>query len=72
MNAENWVADDGGLDQREQTRFTLSMKSFVAMDGLYLLGFGPRTARAASDLTLKLYPELAGNVSDAAAKPCPD
>jgi hypothetical protein len=32
MNAENWVADDGGLDQREKTRFTLSMKSFVAMD----------------------------------------
>ncbi len=46
--------------------------SFVAMDGLYLLGFGPRTARAARDLTLKLYPELAGSVSEAAAKTCPD
>lgn len=34
-------------------------KSFVAMDGLYLLGFGPRTASAAHDLALKLYPKLA-------------
>lgn len=33
-------------------------KSFVAMDGLYLLGFGPRTASAAHDLALKLYPSL--------------
>lgn len=44
--------------------------SFIAMDGLYLLGFGPRTARAARDLTLKLYPELAGSVPEAAAKTC--
>ncbi len=34
-------------------------KSFVAMDGLYLLGFGPRTASAAHDLALRLYPSLA-------------
>jgi iron complex transport system substrate-binding protein len=34
-------------------------KSFVAMDGLYLLGFGPRTARAARDLAHALYPSLA-------------
>ena len=33
-------------------------KSFVAMDGLYLLGFGPRTAAAARDLALSLYPGL--------------
>lgn len=33
-------------------------KSFVAMDGLYLLGFGPRTAAAARDLALTLYPDL--------------
>lgn len=32
-------------------------KSFVAMDGLYLLGFGPRTAAAARDLALSLYPD---------------
>ncbi|MEH2482674.1 iron complex transport system substrate-binding protein [Nitrobacteraceae bacterium AZCC 2146] len=34
-------------------------KSFVAMDGLYLLGFGPRTAAAARDLAAKLDPALA-------------
>jgi iron complex transport system substrate-binding protein len=38
-------------------------KAFVAMDGLYLLGFGPRTAAAARDLALSLYP----NLSDRAA-----
>lgn len=37
-----------------------SSKAFIAMDGLYLLGFGPRTAAAARDLSLKLYPALAG------------
>jgi iron complex transport system substrate-binding protein len=35
-------------------------KAFVSMDGLYLLGFGPRTARAARDLALTLYPDLKG------------
>lgn len=34
-------------------------KSFVSMDGLYLLGFGPRTAAAARDLAAKLYPAVA-------------
>lgn len=33
--------------------------AFVAMDGLYLLGFGPRTALAARDLAIALYPSLA-------------
>jgi iron complex transport system substrate-binding protein len=33
-------------------------RSFVSMDGLYLLGFGPRTARAARDLAGALYPHL--------------
>lgn len=32
---------------------------FFAMDGLYMLGFGPRTARAARDLSRSLYPEMA-------------
>lgn len=35
-----------------------AQKSFVAMDGLYLLGFGPRTAAAARDLATQLYPSL--------------
>ena len=33
-------------------------KTFVAMEGLYLLGFGPRTAGAARDLAATLYPDL--------------
>jgi ABC-type hemin transport system substrate-binding protein len=28
------------------------------MDGLYLLGFGPRTAGAVRELSTKLYPTL--------------
>ena len=36
-------------------------KSFIAMDGLYLLGFGPRTAAAAHDLAISLYPSLAAH-----------
>lgn len=33
-------------------------RSLVRMDGSYLLGFGPRTAEAAHDLALTLYPDL--------------
>ncbi len=42
-------------------------KAFIAMDGLYLLGFGPRTAAAARDLAISLYPSLAA--SDQMGKP---
>jgi iron complex transport system substrate-binding protein len=34
-------------------------KAFISMEGLYLLGFGPRTAAAARDLSIELYPALA-------------
>lgn len=34
-------------------------KRFIAMDGTLLLGFGPRTARAAHELARALYPDLA-------------
>lgn len=34
-------------------------KSFITMEGLYLLGFGPRTAAAAHELSVRLYPTLA-------------
>jgi iron complex transport system substrate-binding protein len=34
-------------------------KKYISMDGLYLLGFGPRTAQAADDLAHALYPALA-------------
>src|SRR5258706_1591458 len=33
-------------------------KAFISMEGLYLLGFRPRTAAAARDLSVKLYPSL--------------
>jgi heme transport system substrate-binding protein len=33
-------------------------KAFVSMDGLFLLGFGPRTARAARELAAHLYPDI--------------
>ena len=35
-------------------------KRLVVMDGLYLLGFGPRAPAAARDLLGQLYPDLAG------------
>jgi iron complex transport system substrate-binding protein len=37
----------------------VSNKAFISMEGLYLLGFGPRTAAAARDLSIQLYPSLA-------------
>jgi iron complex transport system substrate-binding protein len=33
-------------------------KTIIRMDGLYLLGFGPRTAGAVRELSTKLYPTL--------------
>jgi iron complex transport system substrate-binding protein len=34
-------------------------RAVVAMDDLYLLGFGPRLGEAVRDLALQLHPELA-------------
>jgi iron complex transport system substrate-binding protein len=42
-----------------------SARRLVAMDDLYLLGFGPRLGKALFDLTRRLHPELA----DAASRP---
>jgi iron complex transport system substrate-binding protein len=33
-------------------------KSLVSMDGLYLIGFGPRTPAAARELAATLYPDV--------------
>ncbi|UHS62122.1 ABC transporter substrate-binding protein [Agrobacterium vaccinii] len=33
-------------------------KSLISMDGLYLIGFGPRTPAAGRELAAKLYPEI--------------
>jgi heme transport system substrate-binding protein len=40
-------------------------RRIILMDGLYLLGFGPRAPAAARDLMGKLYPELAGTGANA-------
>lgn len=37
--------------------------AFIRMDGLYILGFGPRTASAARDLGEALYGEASGQVN---------
>jgi iron complex transport system substrate-binding protein len=37
----------------------LQNQRIIEMNGLYLLGFGPRCARAARELMIALYPELA-------------
>jgi len=53
----------------------VARRAFVAMEGLYLLGFGPRSARAARDLAVALHPELKRDLlpsERAAAEPCPE
>jgi iron complex transport system substrate-binding protein len=35
-----------------------AQRALISMEGLYLLGFGPRAARAARDLAVALYPSL--------------
>lgn len=47
MSMQGMLATPAGASRR-----------IVDMDGLYLLGFGPRTASAALDLMRMLYPEL--------------
>lgn len=49
------------LDELKGVASTPAAKTnrIVAMDGLYLLGFGPRAPAAARDLMLAVYPELA-------------
>jgi iron complex transport system substrate-binding protein len=42
-------------------------KRFIAIDGLSLLFFGPRTARAARELSIAIHPELAAGPAQAAA-----
>jgi iron complex transport system substrate-binding protein len=37
-------------------------RRIVAMDDLYLLGFGPRTGQAVRELASRLHPELSGNI----------
>ncbi|GEO86674.1 MULTISPECIES: heme/hemin ABC transporter substrate-binding protein [Alphaproteobacteria] len=60
------VMDGGAMHMTAEQAFVLpalqaspaaKTKAFIAMDGLYLLGLGPRTPQAARDLSAKLYPE---------------
>lgn len=44
----------------------LKQNNVIVMDSLYLLGFGPRCARAARELMAALYPELAMKRASAA------
>jgi iron complex transport system substrate-binding protein len=48
-------------------------KRLVSMEGLYLLGFGPRTARAARDLAHALHPALPAEAlpSERKSEACP-
>ncbi|SMC80242.1 iron complex transport system substrate-binding protein [Rhizobium sp. RU36D] len=60
------VMENGGARVTQEEAFALpslqsspaaANKAFIAMDGLYLLGLGPRTPEAARDLAAKLYPD---------------
>jgi iron complex transport system substrate-binding protein len=53
LDAKTVFAQPGFMATPAATR-----RSFVSMGGLYLLGFGPRTALAARDLATTLYPTL--------------
>ena len=57
-SAEQLTAETIFVHPAFTTTPAAASKSYVMMDGLYLLGFGPRTAFAARDLAFKLYPEL--------------
>lgn len=60
------VMNNGGAPVSQEEAFAVpalqaspaaASKAYVAMDGLYLLGLGPRTPEAARDLAAKLYPD---------------
>jgi heme transport system substrate-binding protein len=51
-------ADIGSLKSLQGSP-ALQSHRVIEMNGLYLLGFGPRCARAARELMIALYPELA-------------
>lgn len=41
-----------------QSTPAVAAKALISMDGLYLIGFGPRTPAAGRELASKLYPEI--------------
>ena len=54
LTAERVFAPDTALGQTPAA----AKGRLIAMDGLYLLGFGPRTPQAAADLMRAIYPDL--------------
>jgi iron complex transport system substrate-binding protein len=57
-SGESIAADDVFGLAAFSTTPAAAQRAFVSMDGLYLLGFGPRTAQAARDLSAALYPDV--------------
>ena len=57
-SAENLTAEEVFKHPALSVSPAAAANAFVMMDGLYLLGFGPRTARAARDLAGQLYSGL--------------
>lgn len=49
-----------------------AQRALVSLDGLYMLGFGPRTALAARDLAAAFYPHLAAAKRPAAGELAPE
>jgi iron complex transport system substrate-binding protein len=49
-----------------QSSPAITANAVIQMDGLYLLGFGPRTPAAARDVMAAIYPERRAEKSDAA------
>lgn len=69
------VMNNGGAPVSQEDAFAVpglqaspaaANKVYIAMDGLYLLGLGPRTPEAARELAAQLYP---GAITSEAAKP---
>lgn len=61
MDREGMALDATAVFAHPAFKLTAAAKRgrFISMDGLYLLGFGPRTARAARDFARQAYPTLA-------------
>jgi iron complex transport system substrate-binding protein len=61
MNNGNMVGDQDDIFSLPAFAATpaAARRALIGMDGLYLLGFGPRTPDAVRDLMAALYPSLA-------------
>lgn len=64
--ARDGLGGESGLRERPALGATPAARNgrIVTMDGLLLLGFGPRTPRAASRLAARLHPDMSSAMSD--------